>query len=228
MNGPISSGGSCRSMSIGIRMSPCAWSMPAVRAASLPKLRDRFTSLIRRSRMLRSRRRASVLSREPSLTNTISNRKPALSRKGSTEVRKRSIDSSSLNTGTTSDRSGSAGRRARWAASWRSRAEADLAGTEREESGTPGSLHYCLSGDDRDCAGEIHDPGVDGEAGLALRYARPELVQRLGLFGGLERLVGAQGITIGHEGGAAIAVREANHAFDSVKLNGDGEIVPER
>ena len=122
MNGSISSGGSCRSMSIGITMSPRAWSMPAVSAASLPKLRDRLTTLMRRSRALRSSRWASVLSREPSFTKTISKRKPARSSSGSTASRKRSINSSSLNTGTTSDSSGSAGRRARWPASWRSRA----------------------------------------------------------------------------------------------------------
>src|SRR5258707_6946122 len=208
MNGPISCGGSCRSISIGIRMSPLAWSMPAVSAASLPKLRDRLTTLMRRWRALQSSRWASVLSREPSLTNTISKRRPALSRNGSTDVRKRLIDSSSLNTGTTSDSSGSAGRRARWAASWRSRADADLAGTEKEESGTTGSLHYCPSGDDLDCTVEVHDPSVDGEGGLAVRDAGPELAQRLGLLGGLERLVGAQGLTIGHEGGAAVAVGE--------------------
>src|SRR5437016_5929138 len=224
MNGPISSGGSCRSISIGIRMSPLAWSMPAVRAASLPKLRDRFTTLRRRSRAPRSSRWASVSSREPSLTNTISKRSPALSRKGSTEVRNRSIDSSSLNTGTTSDSSGSAGRRARWAASWRSRADADWAGMGRDESGTSPRLHYSPSADDLDGAVEVHDSGDDGQAGLPLGDAGPELAQRLGLLGRLERLVRAQGLAVGHERGTAVAVREANDAFDSVKLNSDGEV----
>src|SRR6516165_2977440 len=210
MNGPISSGGSCRSMSIGIRMSPLAWSMPAVRAASLPKLRDRFTTLTRRSRALRSSRWPSELSDEPSLTNTISKRSPALSRKGSIEVRNRSIDSSSLNTGTTRDSNGSAGRRARWAASCRSRADSDLAGTGRDESGTRPSLHHCLSGDDLDHAVEVHDSSINGKVGLPLGDAGPELAQRLGLLGSLERLVGAQGLAVGHESGTAVAVGEAN------------------
>ena len=63
-----------------------------------------------------------------------------------------SIDSSSLNTGTTRESSGSAGRRARCAASCSSSAEADfalvwgLAG--KVESSTDGSLHYCRPPDD--------------------------------------------------------------------------------
>src|SRR5260370_4871751 len=174
MNGPISSGGSCRSMSIGIRMSPRAWSMPAVSAASLPKLRDRLTTLMRRSRELQSSRWGRLWAREPSLTNTTSKRRPTLSRNGSTEVRKRSIDSSSSYTGTTRDKSGSPGRRARWAASWRSRADADLAGRARDESGTADSLHYWPSDDDLDHTVEVHDAGIDRK----LRMASADLGSR--------------------------------------------------
>src|SRR4051794_20846853 len=227
MKGPNRSGGSCRSMSIGIRMSPRAWSMPAVSAASLPKLRDRLTTRMRGSCRLRSSRLASVSSCEPSFTNTISKRKPARSRNGSTVVRNSPIDSSSLNTGTTSDSNGSAGRRARWTASWRSRADDDLAGRGRDESGTTGSLHHPPSGDDFDRPVDRHDAGIDAELGLALADLGPEGVQRLGVALGLERLVGLDAGTIGDLRRAAIAVREADDAVDIVKLHGNREILPE-
>src|SRR4029453_4683744 len=58
MKGSISSGGSCRSMSMGTMTSPRAWSMPAVSAASLPKLRDRLTILRRRPSAARANTRA--------------------------------------------------------------------------------------------------------------------------------------------------------------------------
>jgi hypothetical protein len=102
--------------------------MPAVSAASFPKLRDRLTMRTRRSARLRSNRRAKVSSREPSFTNTISKRTSSRSSIGVTVSRKRSIVSSSLNTGTTSDSSGSAGRRARCTASWCSSATSRLVG----------------------------------------------------------------------------------------------------
>ena len=122
-------------------MSPLAWSMPAVSAASLPKLRDRLTTRMRgRARCSRADGRACRRASRRSRTRSRSATRPAPGTARPTSGRCRST--SSLNTGTTSDSSGSAGRRARCTASWRSRADADLTGRERDELGTTCSLHH--------------------------------------------------------------------------------------
>ena len=61
-------------MARGVSRAPRAWSRPAVREGSVPRLGDRFTTLIRGACAPRSRSWASVSSREPSFTNTISKR----------------------------------------------------------------------------------------------------------------------------------------------------------
>src|SRR5476651_1868000 len=137
------------------------------------------------------------------------------------------IDSSSLNTGTTSDSSGSAGRRARCAASWRSSAEADVAETGKVESGTDGSLHHYRSGNDCDGSVEGHDSGINRKLGLAFSCFGPELAQRLGELLGLEGEVVHHALAVRHGAGAAVAMDDADHALDRVQLHGDVEIVPE-
>src|SRR5471030_2518301 len=138
-----------------------------------------------------------------------------------------SIDSSSLNTGTTSESSGSAGRRARCAASWRSSAEADVTGTEKVESGTDGSLHHYRSGNDCDGSVERHDSRISRKFGLPLSELGPELAQGLGELFGLEAEVVHHALAVGDRTGAAVAVHEADHAIDAVQLHGDVEVVPE-
>src|SRR5471030_431073 len=109
-----------------------------------------------------------------------------------------SIDSSSLNTGTTSDSNGSAGRRARCAASWRSSAEADIAGTGKVESGTDGSLHHYRSGNDCDGSVEGHDSSINRKLGLAFCRFGAELAQRLGELIGLEAEVADHPLAVSH------------------------------
>ena len=177
MNGAITSGGSCRSMSIGIRTSPRAFSMPAVIAASLPKLRERLTTRTRLSRSLRSSRCANVSSREPSLTKTNSKRNPVGASTETTVSMKRSMDSSSLKTGTIRDSSGVLVRRRRCAASWRSSAvtwTGRLGGHRenraRARSVRPGGTAGFLEGDLallRQTALGVGDPRGQGAIGLA-------------------------------------------------------------
>src|SRR5476651_1693812 len=126
------------------------------------------------------------------------------------------IDSSSLKTGTTSDNSGSAGRRARCTASWRSSAEADVAGTEKVESGTGGSLHHYRSGNDCDGSVERHDSRINRKLGLALSCLGPELAQRLCKLLGLEAEVVHHALAVGHGAGPAVAMHDADHARDGV------------
>jgi hypothetical protein len=68
----MSSGGCCRSASIGTTASPRAWSRPAASAISLPKLRDSATTRTRGSRAASAESTANVASRLPSSTKTAS------------------------------------------------------------------------------------------------------------------------------------------------------------
>jgi hypothetical protein len=102
----IISGGSWRSMSIGITASPVAWASPAASALSLRKLRESLTMRMSPG-PAQSRMRATVLSVLPSSTNTISTRStlPARLRiTGSIACMKCGTTDSSLQTGMTSDR----------------------------------------------------------------------------------------------------------------------------
>src|SRR5476649_2359780 len=138
-----------------------------------------------------------------------------------------SIDSSSLNTGTTSDSNGSAGRRARCAASWRSSAEADVAGIGKVESGTDASLHHYRSGNDCDGSVEGHDSRINRKLWLALSCFGPELAQCLGELLGLAAEVVHHALAVRHGAGAAVAMDHADHALDGVQLHRDVEVVPE-
>ena len=76
----MSAGGCCRSASMVITASPVAALRPARSAASLPKLREKRTALMRGSRAAISRSRIKVSSRLPSSTTTISQRAAQVSR----------------------------------------------------------------------------------------------------------------------------------------------------
>src|SRR5258705_6892624 len=90
--------------------SPAAMSSPAVIAASLPKLRERFTTFAK-SQSVDSRSKVSKLpSVEPSLIKTISLRASRLSNTRWIVEKKSRIASASLKIGTTIDISGAGGR----------------------------------------------------------------------------------------------------------------------
>jgi len=110
--GRSSSGGSCRSTSIGTTASPRDAFRPALSAASLPKLRDSWTSLTRLSPAHSPRSTAAVASVLPSSTKMISSRGRSSSTghwlwtMPSIAWTKGMTASCSLSTGTISDTSG--------------------------------------------------------------------------------------------------------------------------
>src|SRR6185369_1222514 len=103
----ISSGGCCRSQSIGITARPRAWASPADSATSLPKLRASPITLIRPSWARAASSMPSVSSRLPSSTNTISHGSPSPSSTGVIAARNAARFLASLYAGAMIDTTGS-------------------------------------------------------------------------------------------------------------------------
>src|SRR5258705_4208793 len=102
----ISSGGFCRSASSVTTNAPREAAKPAVTAACWPKLRGKERTRISGSRRACAASFSTVRSFDPSSTSTTSNVRPSFRNTGINRSHKRSTFSSSLKTGTTTERKG--------------------------------------------------------------------------------------------------------------------------
>src|SRR5262249_22626327 len=83
------------------------------------------------------------------------------------------------------------------------------------------------SGDDFDRSAEVHDTQFDGHILVALLELVAERMERLGVLGGLEGLVGLDLLAVGHHGGAAVPMGDRHNPLHFMQAVGDFEVVPE-